>query len=247
VNDSDTLNARIAALEHELDALRRTQAVLALGLSHDLRTPLRAIESFSYLLEQKSASLDDTAREHLRRIRDASHRLHLLVGRLQAWIHAGEAPLAMTEVDLSMLADWCIGELRDADPQREADIDVAPGLQVRGDERLLKCALQEVLHNAWIYSAPDARVRIRVEGERAPQGRLLLRVHDHGIGFDDAHACKLGEPFQRLRPAEPPEGCGLGLAIARRIVERHGGHLRLEGETGAGAVVHFDLPSAETA
>ena len=247
MNDSDTLNARIAALEHELDALRRTQAVLALGLSHDLRTPLRAIESFSYLLEQKSALLDDTARDHLRRIRDASHRLHQLIGRLQAWVHAGEAPLARTDVDLSMLADWCIGELRDADPQREADIDVAPGLHAHGDERLLKCALQEVLTNAWIYSAPDARVRIRVDGERDARGRLLLRVHDHGIGFESAHAAKLGEPFQRLRPAEPPEGCGLGLAIARRIVERHGGHLRVEGDSGAGAIVHFDLPVAEAA
>ena len=247
MNDSDTLNARIAALEHELDAMRRTQAVLALGLSHDLRTPLRAIESFSYLLEQKSASLDDTARDHLRRIRDASHRLHCLVARLQAWIHAGESPLSMQDVDLSLLADWCIGELRDADPQREADIDVAPGLHVHGDERLLKCALQEVLNNAWIYSAPDARVRIRIEGEPDPRGRLQLRVQDHGIGFEPAHAGKLGEPFQRLRPAEPPEGCGLGLAIARRIVERHGGHLRIEGDATAGAIVHFDLPTAEAA
>ena len=244
MNESETLLARIAALEHELDALRRTQAVLALGLSHDLRTPLRAIESFSYLLEQKGASLDDASRDHLRRIRDASARLNRLVTRLQAWLHAGESPLAMGDVDLSLLADWCSGELRDADPQRDADIHVAPGLLVHGDERLLKCALQEVLQNAWIYSAPDARVRIRIEGERDAHGRVALRVHDHGIGFEPAHAGKLGEPFQRLRPAEPPEGCGLGLAIVQELVKAQGGSIEVASTPGTGSVFTVRIPSA---
>jgi len=243
VTDSDTLQARIAALESELDALRRTQSVLALALSHDVRAPLRAIESFSYLLEQRGDALDGTARDHLRRIRDASTRLHRLVARLQSWLHVSEAPLVNDTVDLSMLADWCVGELRDADPQRDADIEIAADLRTQGDERLLKRALQELLHNAWIYSAPDGRVRIRVDGEQDDH-QLILRVHDHGIGFDPAHATKLGEPFQRLRPSEPPEGCGLGLAIARRVAERHGGSLRIEGRPGEGAIARLTLPRA---
>jgi signal transduction histidine kinase len=245
VIDSDTLQARIVALEAELDALRRTHAVFALGFAHDVRAPLRAIESFSYLLEQRGDALDDPARDHLRRIRDASARLNRLVTRLQGWLHASEAPLSAGEVNLSLLADWCIGELRDADPQRDAEIDIAADLRTRGDERLLKAALQELLHNAWIYSAPDARVRIRVDGAR-DDDRLVLRVQDHGIGFEPAHAAKLGEPFQRLRPGEPPDGSGLGLAIARRIAERHGGGLRITGRAGEGAIAELVLPAAET-
>jgi light-regulated signal transduction histidine kinase (bacteriophytochrome) len=246
VTDSDTLQARITALEHELAALHRTHAVLALGFSHDVRAPLRAIESFSWLLEQRFDALDDTARDHLRRIREASARLQHLIARLQTWMHVGEAPMTVGDVDLSMLADWCVGELRDAQPQREADIDIAEGLRVRGDERLLKTALQELLHNAWIFSAPDARVHIRIEGERN-DGQLALRVRDHGIGFDPALATKLGEPFQRLHRERFPEGSGLGLAIARRIAQRHGGDLHLEGRAGEGAIASLVLPVAEAA
>jgi signal transduction histidine kinase len=239
----DALQARVRALEGEIEALHRTQAVLALGLSHDLRTPLRAVESFSYLLEQHGAQLDAQSRDHLRRIREASARMTRLLARLQTWLQVGNAPFARTDVDLSLLADWCIAELRDASPAREATTEIAPGLRAKGDERLLKTALQELLHNAWTYVAPGAPIHIRVEGEHTPEG-LHLRVHDAGVGFDAARATKLGEPFQRLHAAEHPEGCGLGLAIARAVAERHGGRLHMESTDGGGTIAHLLLPEA---
>ena len=242
--DAADLEARVRALEAQCDALRHDQDVLALGLSHDLRSPLRAIESFSYLLEQRAEQLDDQARDHLRRIREASARVARLVSRLNTYLQAGSAPLDKTDVDLPLLADWCIAELRDADPQREPDIGIklAPGLQVRGDERLLRTVLKELLHNAWTYAAGDRPARIRIEGERADDG-VHLRIRDDGIGFDSAVATKLGEPFQRLHVATHSEGTGLGIAIATRIVERHGGTLRIEGREGAGTVAHLVLPT----
>jgi light-regulated signal transduction histidine kinase (bacteriophytochrome) len=237
----DALQARIHALEAELEALRRTQSVLALGLSHDLRAPLRTVESFSYLLEQRGASLDEQARDHLRRIREASVRMTHLHARLQTWLQAATASLSHKDVDLSLLADWCAAELRDAAPERDATIDIAPGLRVTGDERLLKTALQELLHNAFVFTAPGAPVRIRVDAERTPEG-LSLRVHDAGTGFDAANATKLGEPFQRLHADENAERCGFGLAIARVVAERHGGRLHVESTPGQGTIAGMLLP-----
>lgn len=242
--DAADLEARVRALEAQCDALRHDQDVLALGLSHDLRSPLRAIESFSYLLEQRGTQLDDQARDHLRRIREASARMARLVSRLNIYLQAGSAPLEPTDVDLPLLADWCLADLRDADPQRGTDlvIEIAPGLRVRGDERLLRTALGELLHNAWTYAAADRNVRIRIEGERIDDA-VHLCIRDAGIGFDPALATKLGEPFQRLHVATHPEGTGLGLAIAMRIVHRHGGTLRIESIDGAGTVAHVVLPA----
>ena len=237
----DALQARVRSLETQLDALRRTQSVLALGLSHDLRTPLRTVESFSWLLEQRGASLDEQARDHLRRIRDASARMTRLHARLQSWLQVATAPLACADVDLSLLCDWCAAELRDAAPERDAIVEVAPDLRATGDERLLKTALQELLHNAFVFTVPGAPVRIRVDGKRTPEG-LLLRVHDAGTGFDAAHATKLGEPFQRLHVDESAERCGFGLAIVRVVAERHGGRLHVESTPGQGTIAGMLLP-----
>jgi signal transduction histidine kinase len=238
---------RLSALEAQLAALRDEQAVLAFGLAHDLRAPLRAIDSFAFLVEQRSGELlDDMARDHLRRVRDAGARIGRLVARLQAYLNADTAPLRRAPVDVSLLADWCVAELRDSDPAREADITIAPGLHAAADERLLKSALQELLHNAWLYTAPGAPPHIRVDGVRDGNG-LRLRVEDQGLGFDPLHAGKLGQPFQRLHAADFPNGCGFGLALARRIAERHGGSLMLEGRPGRGVVATVHIPDAEDA
>lgn len=234
------LQARIAALEAELAALRRTQSIFALGLSHDLRTPLRAVESFSYLLEQRADTLDEQGRDHLHRIRDASARMARLLARLQTWMQASHATPAHDAVDLSLLADWCIGELRDAAPDREVDIDIAGDMQIVGDERLLRTALHELIHNAWTYARPGEGIVIRIDGERLGDG-FHLRIRDAGIGFDATQAAKLGEPFQRLHGPEH-EGTGLGLAIVRAVAERHGGTLHLDNAAEGGTIAHLHLP-----
>lgn len=222
----------------------RAQQALAQGLAHDLRAPLRAIDSFAALLAKQlqQGQVDDTGLDYLQRIRDAAARMAALIDALQELTAAGRAELRQQGVDLSMLADWVGAELQDAHPGRAAHIHIAPGLSVRGDEHYLKRLLNRLMENAWAFSAPRERVEITVEGERSGD-RLHLRVRDRGIGFNPQYADKLFEPFQRLHGAEEGAGAGLGLAIAQCIAQRHGGRIRAESVPGEGSVFHLELPA----
>ena len=137
-----------------------------------------------------------------------------------------------------------LAELQDADPHRRAQLQVQPGLFVRGDERLLKLMLAQLLHNAWKFSGDADPIRIEVHGERAGDRQTLV-VRDHGIGFDSRYAHKLFTPLQRLHGPEQGAGHGLGLAIAERILERHGGRITADSRPGDGATFTVELPAAE--
>jgi signal transduction histidine kinase len=241
---------REAWLEQQLDAAdKRTQALLH-GISHDLRAPLRAIDGFAARLSrQLEAGGDPGALETLERISATSARMAALMDGLLELARAGRAELRPMRVDVSMLADWCAAELQDLEPGREASIEVQPGLEVVGDERLLKALLAQVLGNAWRFSAARPRVRIEVSGARAVGG-LSVVVRDHGIGFDMAYAGRMFEPFQRLHGSSDGAGDGIGLAIADAIVVRHGGNIRAESSPGEGATFHVwleDLAMPEAA
>lgn len=247
IGDDDTyeLQQALAEAEQALQALSRQQEVLAHGISHDLRAPLRTIDSFSALLESRNAdALDDAGRDHLRRIRAAAARMGGLIAALLELARIERTDLAPEVVDISMLADWVAADLQDADHGRAAEIDVAPGLHALGDERLLRILLQQLLDNAWRFSRDRDTVRIQVTGS-ITDGKLQVAVRDHGIGFDMRYADKILEPFQRLHTPEQGAGNGLGLAIASRIVERHGGRLRGQSQDDGGSVFTFGLPAAD--
>jgi len=240
----DATARRLAATEAALQSLERLQASFAHGVSHDLRAPLRAIDSFSALLaEHLGGGLDDTARDYLARIRGASTRMARLIDALLELSRAMRAELRSLPVDLDLLADWAHAELADADPDtaRDARIDVQPGLRALGDERLLRQMVNQLLGNAWKFSR-GGPARIEVTGERAGD-RIVLRVHDHGIGFDMQYADKLFEPFQRLHGADQGGGDGIGLAIVRCIAERHGGRTWARSAPGQGSTFYVELPA----
>ena len=132
-----------------------------------------------------------------------------------------------------------------ANPGREASIEVQQGLQVVGDERLLKSMLKRVLENAWRFSATRPQVEISVTGERLADG-LRLWIRDRGIGFDMAYADKLFIPFQRLHGAEDGAGSGIGLTIAEQIAERHNGYIRGDAVVGEGAIFEIELADLST-
>ena len=239
-----TLQQRLDASTHEVEAMAKQQEAFAYGISHDLRAPLRAIDSFATLLDNHcGAVLDDAGRGYLGRIRAAATRMNGVIDALLELSRVGRVALRAEPVDLSLLAEWTGAELQEAEPGRAAEITVAPGLLALGDERLLKVLLTQLLHNAWKFSGNDTRVRIQVDGEVRGE-RLHLRVRDHGSGFDMRYADKLFEPFQRLHGPEQAGGTGLGLAMAQRIVERHGGRLWAQSEPGAGSTFHVELPAA---
>ena len=231
---------REAQLEIQLAMADKRLQALVHGISHDLRAPLRAIDAFSARLSRQLEGADPTAIETLSRITATSARMGGLVDGLVELARAGRAELRPIRVDVSMLADWCAAELQDAEPSRAASIEVQPGLEVVGDERLLKTMLAQVLRNAWRFSAVRPRVEVEVSGTRAEDG-LTLVVRDHGIGFDMAYAGRMLEPFQRLHGSEEGAGDGIGLAIADAIVTRHGGNIRAESAPGEGATFHVWL------
>lgn len=241
---NQTLEQRLAESTAALQALNHQQEAFAYGISHDLRAPLRAIDSFAALLDSKSRELlDDSGRDYLERIRGAATRMGGLIDSLLDLSRVHRAEMKSEPVDLSLLAEWAGAELRDADPARMAEIDVAPGLLVMGDERQLKLMLTQLLDNAWKFSDERDRVRIQVRGA-IEHGRLHVTIRDHGAGFDLRYADKLFEPFQRLHGPEQGGGNGIGLAIAQRIVERHGGRIWAESEAGDGSTFHLELPAA---
>ena len=239
---------REVQLQARLDAADKRMQALLHGISHDLRAPLRAIDGFATRLSrQLQPGADVAAIETLARITATNTRMCVLVDGLLELARAGSVELRPMPVDVSLLADWCAAELQDADPGREAVIEVQQGLEVIGDERLLKTLLAQLLRNAWRFSATRPRVQIDVSGTRDGNG-LALVVRDHGIGFEMTYAEKMLEPFQRLHGSDDGAGDGIGLAIADTIVSRHGGHIRAESVPGEGATFHVrlqDLPMPE--
>lgn len=240
----EALERELAAARATIEALRQEQAVFAHGISHDLRAPLRSIDSFLALLERHDG-LDPTARGYLERVRNASSRAGSLIDALLELSRANRTELTTGTVDLSALAEWSLAELREADATLPAEVEVAPDLLVWGDERLLRQLLGALLHNAWKFSRPTGQVWIRVAGERAGD-RVHLAVQDRGIGFDMRYAAKLFLPFQRLHGPDQGGGHGIGLAVAQRIADRHDGRLHAESQPGAGSIFHLDLPAAPT-
>ncbi len=230
-----------------LDASQRQLQLFADAVAHDLRAPLRSIESFSGLLASRSADrLDDTDRDYLGRIRAAAERMGGLLAALSELSGVTRAELKPGPVDLGLLAEWVGAELQDADPGRRAEIVVQPGLVGWGDERLLKQLLGHLMDNAWKFSRERDSTRIEVGGEREA-GALRLTVRDAGIGFDTRYAHKLFEPFQRLHGPDQGGGHGLGLAIAQRIAERHGGRISADSRPDGGATFIVELPAAAVA
>lgn len=226
------------------EASRRQLQMFADAVAHDLRAPLRSIQNFSRLLETRvAAELDETANDHLQRIRRAAERMDGLLAGLGELSQATSAALRPGPVDLGMLCDWVLAELQDGSPGRSVEIttDGLDRLQVQGDERLLKLALSRLMDNAWRFTPADETVRVEVSATTT-DGRVRLQVRDHGGGFDMRYVHKIFEPFQRLHGPEEGAGHGLGLAVAQRIVERHGGTLSAESGDG-GTIFHLELPA----
>jgi len=224
-----------AADEHE---------AFAYLVSHDLRAPLRVAEGFARILREDYAAsgrpFDALASGHLDRIGGAVGRMQQMIDALLALTQLSSAPLEQLPVDLSRIAGEITEDLRRSAPERAADFRVAPGLVVTGDPVLLRVLLENLLGNAWKYSAACARAEIRFEaGEQG--GRPCFIVSDNGAGFDMQHAARLFEVFQRLHAASEFPGHGVGLASVRRIARRHGGEAWAESAPGQGARFYFTV------
>lgn len=237
---AEGLEARVRERTAELAAAARELEAFSYSVSHDLRAPLRAMDGFSkVLLERVADRLDDQEQGYLRRIRAAAQRMSQLLDALLNLSRLTRSPMTLERIDLSGLAEQVVTELREQEPQRSIAVTIQPGLTARGDPRLLRVALENLIGNAWKFTRRSACPTIEVfacDGE--------FHVRDNGVGFDPATSGKLFTPFQRLPNAAPFEGTGIGLATVQRVISRHHGHLRAEGRPDGGATFSFTLGGA---
>ena len=237
-----TLEARVAARTRELSAANRELESFAYSVSHDLRAPLRGIEGFSRLLEERHATgLDETGREYLLRVRNGTARMGELIDALLRLARIGRTEPEFVEVDLSALAEQVVADLADAEPGRMVDVRIQPGMTVWADQALSRNLLDNLLGNAWKFTRSVPAARIEMSMQRDASGVVWFEVRDNGAGFDPDYANKLFKPFQRLHSQEECPGYGIGLASVKRIIERHGGDIEAEGQPGKGATFRFTL------
>lgn len=242
-----------ASLEQRIQ--QRTQALrgaydelesYSYAVAHDLRSPLRIINGFAQALLEDNPALDAASRTHLQRIMGASKKMGELIDGLLKLSQFARGEVRREPVNLSAMATRLFEELASEHPQREVAWSVEPGLQARADPALVEALMQNLLHNAWKYTATTAQPCIRVYA-RALDDQTHYCISDNGAGFDMTHSDKLFQPFQRLHMPNEFDGLGIGLATSRRIVQRHGGTLQAWGAPGEGATFCFTLPAATDA
>ena len=226
--------------DRELEDARRELAELAYAVSHDVRAPLRVIDGFSEaLLDEHGGSLAPEALEYLATIRSAVSRMDRLFEALLQLSRVSQAPLRVEPVDVSAMATAIAEELSAGARERDVRFEIAPDLVVSADRALLRTALTHLLENAWKFTARRDGAIIAVGRESAPKPRLFVR--DNGAGFDPATAQRMFGPFQRFHPAGEFDGLGIGLALVKRIVHRHGGRVWAEGAPQQGMTVYMEL------
>ncbi len=240
------LEDRVGERTAQLEASNRELEAFCYSVSHDLRAPLRALDGFSeeLLRSYPGKVLDEKGEHYLRRLRSGTQRMGQLIDDLLKLSRLTRAEVAQAPVDLTALAESVADELRQREPTRQVTFAIAPGLATVGDGALLRVALENLLNNAWKFTAKKAQVTITF-GRAVRDGRPAFAVGDDGAGFDMAHVDKLFGAFQRLHPEREFPGNGVGLATVQRIIHRHGGQIWAEGSPGHGATFTFTLPAKE--
>lgn len=232
----------IKAIESALRLSNAELEAFSYSVSHDLRSPLNTVDGFSRLLAKE---MDNPSRQkaqhYLARIQSGVSQMGQLIEGLLSLAHVARQELRHDPVKLSTMSEEIIDSLRARDPTREVDVMVEPGLTAVGDERLLRSVMENLLGNAWKFSARRGHARIMVG--RSPENGAFF-VRDNGAGFDMTYADKLFGTFQRLHSASEFSGTGIGLATVSRIIARHGGRIWAESRPDQGATFYFTLPGS---
>jgi len=233
-----TLQQRTAALE----AANRELEAFNYSVAHDLRAPLRGIDSFSQLLiERYSQRLDSEGLAYLNRVRAAASRMSQLIDALLSLAQVGRGQQQPLDLDFSQLVQSVASEIAAANAGRSVPVVVAPGMRAYADPRLLRIVVANLLENAWKFTARRQRPSVEV-GPCQNTALPTYYVRDNGAGFDPAYASKLFGAFQRLHAEREFPGTGIGLAIVQRVITRHGGTIWAQSQPGEGATFYFSLP-----
>jgi light-regulated signal transduction histidine kinase (bacteriophytochrome) len=240
------VNQALLDSNRELGSTNRELEAFCYSVSHDLRSPLRAVDGFSQeLLQRYADQLDEKGRHYLRRVRAGTQRMGQLIDDLLKLSRVTRTEMQRVPVDLTALAETVAADLREREPGRVITFTARPGLTAGCDPALIRVVLENLLGNAWKFTAKHPTATITLEQtEVAGQPAFVLR--DDGAGFDMAFAGKMFGAFQRLHSDREFTGTGIGLATVQRVVRRHGGEVWAEGAVDHGAAFYFTLPGRET-
>jgi signal transduction histidine kinase len=234
-----TLNEHRTA---ELVVANKNLEAFTYSVAHDLRSPLRALSGYSEaLIEDYGDRLDETGRWYVERIQAGTERMGALIEDLLNLSQVSRAELVLGPFDLSTEVAAIAGELQAREPGRRVRFAIQDGVWVNADRTLIRTVLQNLVENAWKYTAKRGHATIEFGTIAAEDAKICCYVRDNGAGFDPAFGGKLFQPFQRLHAVTEFPGTGIGLASVRRIIERHGGRVWAEGAVGRGATFYFTL------
>lgn len=235
-----------ATAQRLLSALREWE-IFGQAISHELKAPLGIARGFTAAVQRREGDgLSDGGRLHLSKALNALQRLDELLDALLQFSPLPTRPVQTASVDLSRLALETLELLRARDPQREVQVQIQPGLTVPGDPDLLRLLVSNLLGNAWKFTSSRADASISLVRMSCDRG-LVFAVQDNGVGFDMRDATRLFTPFERLHERHHFDGSGVGLAVVRRVVERHGGSVWATSEPGQGATFFFTLETRHLA
>ena len=231
---------RLQAKSHELSFANQELEAFSYSVAHDLRNPLHAIIGLLEIARAGSEKLEEGPRVALDYIDQTITRMSQVIADLLALSRITGMELRREPVNLSEIATAIGKELKTADPQREVETVIEPGITANGDPGLIRILLENLLRNAWKFTSKQPAARIEFGAIR--QGDVILYfVHDNGAGFDMAGAENLFKPFVRLHDKKEYEGTGIGLATVKRIVDKHMGKVWAKAERNKGATFFFKL------
>jgi PAS domain S-box-containing protein len=234
------LEQRVIQRTAQLEATNKELEAFVYSVSHDLRSPLRTIGAFSQILLEENNQLDKKSRDYIGRIHRAVNRMSSLIDNLLKLSRISQSELIATRVNLSEMVTHISTELQESQPGRKVEWLIAKDIYGNGDEKLLEVALTNLLSNAFKYTSHHPKAQIEF-GKKSENDREIFFISDDGAGFNMNYANKLFGVFQRLHQDSEFEGTGIGLAIVRRIIQRHEGDIWAEGQVEKGATFFFTL------
>ena len=236
-----TLEQRVKERTAQLELTNKDLTSISYSIAHDLRTPLRALNGYSHILQEEyMGQIDDEGKAYFQQIQKASsHMGHLLEGLL-TFLTISRTEINIEEVDLFKLSHLIINEIRKVQPEREVAFICSPNLSIQADLKLISIAVENLLNNAWKFTDGYGVAHIELSCV-IKDGKTVYYVQDDGIGFENIYAEKVFGVFERLHRSQEYEGIGIGLALVRRVIDRHGGKVWAESVVNHGTTVYFTV------